>query len=124
MPEVKIKKSKKSEKSHSPARFGGGAPSESAHSLERNAVGAGLKAASKSSAISKRDYRNNKLKHKPLNKGQDDDKYEYYTSEDEQGRRIQKMRKKGTKKKATNTKDNTSRSRDAPGSRQNRLNTS
>lgn len=45
--------------------------------------------------------KNGQLKHEPLNK--DQDKYEYYTSEDELGRRIQKMRKK--KRKTNRNKD-------------------
>ena len=59
-------------------------------------IGAGLKGSGQRTVI-----KNGKLKHKPLN--DDDDKYEYYTSEDEHGRRIQKMRKK--KRKNNRSKD-------------------
>lgn len=76
------------DKISSPARFG------AADTSFDNKVGAGLKG-------QKAVIKNGKLKHKALNA--DDDKYEYYTSEDEQGRRIQKMRKK--KRKGGRSKD-------------------
>lgn len=57
-----------------------------------DSVGAGLGGKNAQNPNSK------KLKHKGVKKD-NDDKYEYYTSEDEHGRRIQKMRKK--KKKTT-----------------------
>ena len=51
-----------------------------------------------------------KLQHNALNA--EDDKYEYYTSEDEQGRRIQKMRKKRRKGGGGRSGQRTDRSRD------------
>lgn len=61
MPDTRVVK--KSERSQSPARFGGNNPSESARSLERG-VGAGLKA-TKSKSVTKAN--GGKLKHKTLN---------------------------------------------------------
>ena len=52
------------------------------------------------------------LQHSTLN--QEDDKYEYYTSEDSQGRRVQKMRKKrrGGRDRGRRGGRETTRSRD------------
>ena len=50
------------------------------------------------------------LQHNALNA--EDDKYEYYTSEDEHGRRIQKMRKKKRRGAGGRTGQRTDRSRD------------
>ena len=79
------------EKIGSPARFGGKDSSFEA----TGRVGTGLKG-------QRTVIKNGKLRHKPLN-NEVDDKYEYYTSEDEHGRRIQKMRKK--KRKGNRSKD-------------------
>ena len=54
--------------------------------------------------------KNGKLQHKGVG-GKDDDKYEYYTSEDEHGHRIQKMRKKGTKKRDASKEPKTEKPR-------------
>ena len=84
MPEKRVVKKqtnkKASEKSQSPARFGGNnAPSETARSFEgvqSNKMGTGLKANAKMNGAKK-----GKLNHQSLLKNQE--KYEYYTSEDE-----------------------------------------
>lgn len=78
MPEQRIVK--KSDKSHSPARFGGVNGSDLNRSMT-DSVGVGLGGKNSSQT-------NAKLKHKGLKKDKDEDKYEYYTSEDEHGRRI------------------------------------
>lgn len=94
MPEQRIVK-----RAESPARFGASKASDTARSNDGR-VGTGL-------AGSRKDGKKGKLQHGSLSK--DDDKYEYYTSEDEFGRRIQKMRKKKKNRGGKSSREGRSR---------------
>lgn len=90
----KSQKSQKSKTSQSPAHFGApanNAPSETARSLD--GVGSGVASAVGSGVGTGLKSKQGRKKGRP-NQKKDEDKYEYYTSEDDQGRRIQKMRRK------------------------------